>query len=159
MLDRLVTWVKSHKVLSQGIALLAVVSALMVFDAMKPAPTLPSGIQLGQNSRPVDQSYSGKLECALAVVDRKTTSSSKCLGCHDGSVSKLIPTHSGVDVHPSGRVYPANGAYHPASTLGPEVVLVNGRLECTSCHDGAAKTRNHVVQPARVHLCQVCHAL
>jgi len=49
------------------------------------------------------------------------------------------------------------GAYVPAAALPREIPLVNGRVECTTCHDGASATPKHVVD--EMQLCTACHRL
>jgi hypothetical protein len=107
-------------------------------------------------------------ECELARVDRARTTSQRCMTCHDGSVGSPIfyATRPGggapLPGHPVGieyAPYPARlpALYAPASRLPPEVALVNGRVECTTCHDARAQTPDHVVLTNG--LCTACHTL
>ena len=102
--------------------------------------------------------------CELSRVDRATTQSSTCMACHDGSVGPTV----GFEMVPGGMSHPVSVDYalaaasHPDTYVPPTllpagVLLVNGKVECTSCHDGALTTPNHVVEPTT--LCYGCHRL
>lgn len=104
--------------------------------------------------------------CELGRGDRRTTPSLSCLGCHDGSVGPGI----GFQMSPEGRgmSHPVQvdyarasaarpGQYQAAATLPPEVPLVDGRVECTTCHDGASRDPKRVA--AVKDLCAACHRL
>jgi predicted CXXCH cytochrome family protein len=109
----------------------------------------------------------GESTCELEGSIRAATSSRSCMACHDGSAAKPVPTgwraFGPVTSHPVGIDYAQAAARHPAtytpaSQLPPEVVLVGGKVECTTCHDGASTL------PARVantsgELCLACHRL
>ncbi len=104
--------------------------------------------------------------CELQGADRATTSSARCLGCHDGSVAAAIELDTrpgGIGAsHPVEVDYAQAAArqprrYHPAATLPREVPLVNGKVTCTSCHDGASPDPKHVAIGSR--LCKSCHDL
>ncbi len=95
--------------------------------------------------------------CELPRADRAAAASATCLACHDGSAARGLG-----ESHPVEVDYPAAFArdpdrYAPAASLPPEVLLVGGRVTCTSCHDGASPHRARAVEPAR--LCQACHRL
>jgi len=103
--------------------------------------------------------------CELSRVDRASTQSSTCMACHDGSVG---PTIGSFQMEPGGMSHPvsmdyasvtANQAdtYVAPTALPPGVLLVAGKVECTSCHDGSLTTVNHVVDP--MQLCYACHRL
>jgi len=99
--------------------------------------------------------------CQLGSVDRASTPSRLCIGCHDGTVTAA----GGVALrgeHPVGVHYQAALARRP-EMLRPvpaALVLVAGRIECTTCHDGASPERFHIALPmARSALCLSCHAL
>ncbi len=104
--------------------------------------------------------------CELSRVDRASTPSYVCMQCHDGSVGTAIPFQMSGDgkgmSHPVNVDYARVAArrpkvYAPPADLPRDVPLVNGRVECTSCHDGSLSTRNHVVDEIR--LCYACHRL
>jgi predicted CXXCH cytochrome family protein len=64
--------------------------------------------------------------------------------------------------HPVDVDYPSFAAehpdqYQPASRLPPEVPLVRGRIQCTTCHDGASRDPRWVVEVK--DLCLRCHKL
>lgn len=104
--------------------------------------------------------------CELSRVDRRTTTSRTCVACHDGSAGpavafQMAPDGRGmshpveIDYRWSAAARP--GQYEAAATLPPEVPLVGGRVECTTCHDGASGDPKRVV--AVRNLCTVCHRL
>lgn len=104
--------------------------------------------------------------CELEGADRATTSSQRCIACHDGTAGS--PIAFGVRPDGIGSSHPVEvdygaaaarqpGRYHPAAMLPREIPLVNGRVACTSCHDGASPDPKRVVRATR--LCQSCHAL
>lgn len=104
--------------------------------------------------------------CELSRVHRATTPSRTCMACHDGSAGQGIgfqmrPGGHGMS-HPVAVEYglaaaARPGQYQPAGALPVEVPLVRGRVECTSCHDGASKDPKRVV--AVRDLCLACHRL
>lgn len=104
--------------------------------------------------------------CELSRADRRTTPSHACMSCHDGSAGTGVAFQMRRDAagmsHPVSVDYRAAeaahpGRYRPAGALPPEVPLVRGKVECTSCHDGASPDPRRVV--AIRDLCVACHAL
>jgi len=97
--------------------------------------------------------YSGK--CDLPKVVREKTNSSYCLSCHDGTVTKMTPIHDAA--HSVGKRVPP-GAYGFQPVLARELVLVNGKIECTSCHNYWAVPRQPawMAMPAK-DICNGCH--
>jgi predicted CXXCH cytochrome family protein len=104
-----------------------------------------------------------------------------CLGCHDGvtapdvysSAHALIADDAlgnsrlgttGLRSHPVGIVYPANGeGYHPrAAVEAAGLLLPDGRIQCTTCHD-AHNTHRHSgmlkISNQQSRLCLTCHDL
>lgn len=90
----------------------------------------------------------------------------ECLVCHDGQMAKGVGyCTSGCSLitsHPVQRSYPPRGKesrYRPASGLKEYgVELVNGAVDCISCHDLENPEKNHLVPKVRdVGLCGVCH--
>jgi predicted CXXCH cytochrome family protein len=84
--------------------------------------------------------------------------------CHDGGSAPAVEfsMRTGGMSHPVTTDYAAvaqrdPGHYAPAASLPPEVPLVDGRIECTTCHDGRLSTRKWVVDEAR--LCYACHRM
>jgi predicted CXXCH cytochrome family protein len=108
----------------------------------------------------------GVATCELSRVDRARTPSTACTGCHAGAVGpgrtfEMAAGGRGMS-HPVGVSYaeataPAPERYAPSSELPGDVPLVDGRIECTTCHDGALTTKNQVVESKR--LCLACHRL
>ncbi|MBI4815243.1 MAG: hypothetical protein HY791_03225 [Deltaproteobacteria bacterium] len=106
--------------------------------------------------------------CLLGWVDRGRTEARACLSCHDGSVSTGrehevrgvgLESHP-VDVPYESRQVGRTNSLRPTVQLEPAIVLVDGRLVCTSCHDGSSSL------PAKLAismngsgLCLACHAL
>jgi len=101
-----------------------------------------------------------------------------CLSCHDGTVSGSVHAQRrslGNDLsddHPIGFVYDAalaaedGGLHDPGITpsgLGGSIaqdLLVNGRLECTSCHDPHQSTGERPylrLSNLGSRLCLTCH--
>lgn len=101
-----------------------------------------------------------------------------CLSCHDGTVSGSVHAerrslgHDLSDDHPIGFVYDASlaaedgGLHDPGispSGLGGSIaqdLLVNGRLECTSCHDPHQSTGERPylrMSNLGSGLCLTCH--
>jgi len=104
----------------------------------------------------------GPTVCLLARADRASTPSRVCAACHDGTVAATgVPGLRGE--HPVGVDYAAARARRRWSLLdrpGPALVLVGGRVECTTCHDGASGERHHTALPmARSALCLSCHGM
>jgi hypothetical protein len=88
------------------------------------------------------------------------------MACHDGTAGASVgfvarPGGLGVS-HPVGVDYAAAvarqpGRYATAADLPPDVPLVAGKVECTTCHDGASREPDHVVRGNG--LCTACHRL
>ncbi len=100
--------------------------------------------------------------CALAGAARERTASVSCLSCHDGTVGASIGVGHGY--HPVGTDYFRARYGRPAAVLRPDLppalVLVDGKVECTTCHDGASRERSLTALPmSRSALCFGCHAL
>ena len=99
--------------------------------------------------------------------------SQKCLGCHDelGAVKKYgSKSPSGfsnvgmsriAEAHPVGLVYEKRTLFRDnlksSAEFPPEVILVNGRISCITCHDPLNSKGNHMAGGNRSVLCFVCH--
>ncbi|MCK4340665.1 MAG: hypothetical protein KAY37_02935 [Phycisphaerae bacterium] len=102
-----------------------------------------------------------------------------CLGCHDGVTASDVYSSAhavmltdqlansrlgttGLRSHPVGIKYPlAAEGYHPrAAVEAGGLVLPNGRIQCTTCHD-AHNTQRYAgmlrISNQRSHLCLTCH--
>jgi hypothetical protein len=88
------------------------------------------------------------------------------MSCHDGSAGERIGFQMRADgrgmSHPVTVDYGAVAAadpqhYRPPATLPAEVTLVRGRIECTTCHDGASRDPKRVATVR--DLCLACHRL
>ncbi len=107
----------------------------------------------------------------LKVLDR---SSRDCMSCHNGVIASsggdetsLAWSHSrGIGLsHPIGvdyaEVYRRQPKfYYPPSALPKEIRLINGKVECLTCHDHYSKIRGKLVMSNRKsRLCLSCHNL
>ncbi|HEX9306891.1 MAG TPA: cytochrome c3 family protein [Anaeromyxobacter sp.] len=119
----------------------------------------------GDNGGPAGRASGGE-PCTLSRVERAKTTSSACLACHDGGVAPAVGFEmragGGGFGHPVSVDYGRAASEHPtqyapAGALPREIPLVNGRIECTTCHDGASATAKHVVDTQQ--LCLACHRL
>jgi hypothetical protein len=106
----------------------------------------------------------GDVVCELEQVDRATASSRRCIACHDGTLGEgFVFAMPGSDIgmsHPVDVDYEAAAARHPGeyvprAQLPPEVPLVQGKVACTSCHDGRSSEPHHI--PSYESLCLSCH--
>lgn len=102
-------------------------------------------------------------------------SSTSCLACHDGSVAGFVDHGSpggGLSSggflqrsHPVSVEYPRDGhrgpfgsEYIPSSQLDERVQLVNGRVECISCHSPYSQLEHQLVMSNHGStLCLSCH--
>lgn len=101
------------------------------------------------------------------VADRSRTPSQACLSCHDGSAGTRagffgsgapgFGANHPVEVDYRAAAARAADRYVPAARLPPLVPLVNGKVTCTTCHDGASPFAKHVIDPER--LCFACHRM
>lgn len=100
--------------------------------------------------------------CELERVDRASTPSRFCMSCHDGSVVAAGGSRRPGE-HPVGLHYASAWARRPFALRGAPaaaLVLVEGRVECTTCHDGLSRERFRTALPmARSGLCTSCHEL
>jgi hypothetical protein len=106
------------------------------------------------------------------------TGSAACLSCHDGSVAAGVFNHGGGSVdlqtasmnHPVGidyRLAASQGSdlrdeHSPASAsrVAPGELLVDGRVECSSCYDyhhNGGYGANLRVSNSGSSLCLTCH--
>jgi hypothetical protein len=109
----------------------------------------------------------GESPCELNGAIRRTTGSRSCVSCHDGTAAPAISqgtgsAYAGVTSHPVGISYAEAasrhpGTYVPPSQLPKEIVLVGGKVECTTCHDGTSTLPHRVAGESE--LCLACHRL
>ncbi|NOY23793.1 MAG: hypothetical protein GXO70_09840 [Acidobacteria bacterium] len=106
----------------------------------------------------------------LQLLDK---SSRDCLACHDGTISFNTDTggasweHArGIGLsHPVGILYTdglrrSKYKYYPESSLPPELKLVNGRIECITCHDHYSKRKGLLVMDnTGSRMCLSCHEM
>jgi predicted CXXCH cytochrome family protein len=105
--------------------------------------------------------------CALPYTGRARASASNCLVCHTlgGDAAGLIMKRHASGDHNSGVAYASaqrRGALRlrPVDQLPPQIVLVEGQITCTTCHDGASTEHRRLATPGGMAgLCVSCHAL
>ncbi len=98
---------------------------------------------------------SGDGVCTLAIADRAHTPSSRCLACHDGSAARSLGASHPVEVSYVAAATTAGATALP-SAPPPELPLVEGRVACTTCHDGRAPLPARTALPGD-GLCYACH--
>lgn len=87
--------------------------------------------------------------------------STECLMCHDGSLAQQAhysrdTGHAIVGSHPIGVPLPRSDAFvHPFP--GSNIILINGRISCVTCHDMEAPGPHLAVSNAESVLCLSCH--
>jgi predicted CXXCH cytochrome family protein len=104
--------------------------------------------------------------CELSRVDRARTPSLRCVACHDGATAigvTIGPAGGGHGDHPVEVDYGSiaaqrPGRYVPLARLPADVPLVDGKVTCTSCHDGASRHAGRVALGGH-RLCLACHDL
>ncbi|SNB45311.1 cytochrome c3 family protein [Geobacter sp. DSM 9736] len=98
-----------------------------------------------------------------------------CIACHDGinapgreirykndSVNRRIDLNSVLGSHPIGMDYGsyayASPQYKRLEKLDPNMVLVDGKIGCLTCHNPLNKKKNHLaIDKERSKLCYACH--
>lgn len=93
----------------------------------------------------------------------------ECLGCHDGTISKMAQAEvkggefqHGIGLsHPIGIEYPKvsrKNDYIPLDALPEEIQLFDGKISCLSCHNPYTKEKYLLVMDnKRSRLCLACH--
>jgi len=131
-----------------------------------PGAPLGSGAGWSRRSAPVDLSYavaSSGDGCVLPTVDRARTRSAVCLTCHDGTVGATMHAVAGeLEGHPIERTYEgvllASGRLRARADLPAQLVLPEGVVACTTCHDGGAPAPSRLAVPMTGSaLCLSCH--
>jgi predicted CXXCH cytochrome family protein len=141
-----------------------------------PRSELPAEAPLWDPSADLSERFGGKPDRNLPGAG--TTS---CLRCHDGTVASptiagvtrdrfvnkrhpgIFTAGHGTSNHPVGVDYPGfDPEYQPAPSVefSRKVMLPNGRVECTSCHDphnDSGLDYMLVMSNARSALCLQCH--
>jgi predicted CXXCH cytochrome family protein len=95
-------------------------------------------------------------ECAMRTgVARSLTTAAQCLSCHDGTSGPSVLDHS----HPTAVAYASSvGRTSLRPVVADGIVLVNGSVECTSCHDPASTQPDHTALSLDGStLCVGCH--
>ena len=102
----------------------------------------------------------GAAECTLGgPLDRKTTPSSTCLQCHDGS--KGLNATKGHRYDLEYFVKPGSDLRQDPERFNGAVVLAGGKVTCLTCHDSGSKLLYHLAAPTGgevdKRLCVACH--
>jgi predicted CXXCH cytochrome family protein len=84
--------------------------------------------------------------------ERATTPVAVCLECH-GDMAHGHPT----EIRYSDAVLENRELARP-ETLPPQLPLVDGKVACTTCHDGASTEKKYLALPQR-QLCLACHPM
>lgn len=106
------------------------------------------------------------------VEDPKVLSSSYCLSCHDGSVATAVSpiavggtAFNGNGDHPvlisySDAYFRNEGCYTPPGALDPRLRLVEGQIQCATCHSTVEGEQDILVMANdRAQLCLSCHQM
>lgn len=100
--------------------------------------------------------------CALDGADRATTRVAACTGCHGphGVGFALAATHP-VDVDYAAAAAGSSGerALRPASKVPRDLVLVDGAVTCTTCHDARSRLPFRLARSGARALCVACHVV
>ncbi len=108
-----------------------------------------------------------------AILELLDDSSRDCLACHDGTISSNVDKDgaqwnhgAGIGLsHPVGVDYREAyhrkpGKYHPPSQLPEALQLINGRVECITCHDHYSDLPGLLVMDNEgSRMCLSCHNL
>ena len=146
--------------------------------------TEPNDINLAWQKTQIKNYYSPYSSQTLdATVSQPLGSSKLCLSCHDGAMAgdnngsymlqsnQVISSDLGTS-HPISFRYDSYLAMKDGELRDPNIslsglggtihddMLINGNLECVSCHDmhGMRGTVNYLIKPnSRSKLCLTCH--
>jgi predicted CXXCH cytochrome family protein len=101
--------------------------------------------------------------------------SSDCLSCHDGRIATEVtltvrdsPSYARERRHFSGKDHPIgmdyaqylafNRRYKAAAVSNSNLIFINGRVGCLTCHNPLNPEKNHLVMSdRRSALCLTCH--
>lgn len=105
--------------------------------------------------------------CELRTADRRSTSSVRCLSCHDGTTAAAVAlpgASRGLGDHPVEVDYERSRGdgmpLRPASELPPALPLVGGKVACTTCHAADSAEPGHTAMTmTRSAMCFACHAM
>lgn len=104
--------------------------------------------------------------CELATADRRATSSQRCVACHDGTAAAAVALGSGASraEHPVDVDYERSRfdgqRLRPSAELPRALVLVAGRVACTTCHASDSTEPGHTAMTMhRSAMCLACHDL
>lgn len=94
------------------------------------------------------------------TADRRTTPSSDCMRCHDGSRASDARTGHRYDITYSPFQSLADLRPTPEQ-FDPRIVLVDRKVACMTCHDPASTLPDHLAAPVdgppERRLCVACH--
>jgi hypothetical protein len=112
-------------------------------------PALPASSYELPAARPLRATKVARVElqCALRAAGSAALASSACLACHGGTAGVSPGCDHPVQVrYLSARGYATGRLRAEGEVERRGVVLVAGRVECTSCHDGGSPWADHVAQ-------------
>lgn len=147
--------------MSRWVGLGAALAAALAWEGVRAGVPVPVG-----KDEPVvpDAPEAG---CELFTAARARTTPDRCLACHDGSAGRAV-MYLGKATRDARLDHPVDVPYGEASArarnlaplaqLPSDVVLVDGKISCTTCHDGAS-TRPGRVAADLVTLCTSCHRM
>lgn len=104
--------------------------------------------------------------CELPKVDRELAHSRTCLACHDGSIATAVHQlgpDSASSSHPVEVDYRRAAAQTsrrltPVNQLSTRLVLADGMVTCTTCHDPKSNRADHLAMPMEGSaMCLACH--
>ena len=113
----------------------------------------------GSPSAEVAPAAGGRDGCRLPFVERATAKSSECMTCHDGSNPAAFEVRHEVS-HRMDFDYAALRAasQDPNLAPAPPLVLPDGRVTCTTCHDAKPALKGWIALPNK-ELCLSCHRM
>jgi predicted CXXCH cytochrome family protein len=124
------------------------------------------------------KSYEPASLCELTRVDGATTNSFTCIACHDGTIGPAAHGRGSADAEDRFGLAAASGGEeqgHPTQVdyersrvrlsgltavamLPRSIPLPEGKVSCTSCHNGASTEPFHTSMSMRGSaLCFACH--
>lgn len=97
--------------------------------------------------------------CLLPFVDRRVTTSTVCMTCHDGSNPAAFEVRHDVS-HRMDFDYAefARAKQDPDLAEQPDLVMPEGKLTCTTCHDAEPGLKDWIAKPNK-QLCLSCHRM
>ncbi len=133
----------------------------------------PEAFRSDRDSHATSYGIAHRVRPDPAVLELLDDSSRDCLACHDGTISSNVDKDgaqwnhgSGIGLsHPVGMDYSDvvrrnPSKYHRSSQLPEALQLVNGRVECVTCHDHYSQLPELLVMDNEgSRMCLSCHNL